>query len=331
MSVEDRLERLEKRVIAMESVVRALAAGQGVTVRRSDGPTGSGSAPEAGDAQPAPPPATVPPPALGPAPRASPPAPPQVRPSSLLPDFTEQWIGQRALLAIGVFALLMATGYLLKLSFDRGWIPPVARFAGGAVLGGIVGAVGWRLHPRYRTYGAALIGCGAGMIYLSVWAACRLYEVIPSTSGIVGLALVSVALAMIAYAIDVEALSLTAALGAFMAPVLLGSDQANANLLLLYLASMATGLGLVAARQRWRLTTFVVAASYFGVSIAGAADRANPPAVLLYGVIGGTAGLYLGLRERWWETRALTFTGGWVLLSAASARLEPHWPVVLAA
>lgn len=319
MNVEDRLERLEKRVMAMEGVVRALAAGQGETVRRAEGTTGSASAPEA------------PPPALGPAPRPSPPAPPSARPSALLPDFTEQWIGQRALLAIGVFALLMATGYLLKLSFDRGWIPPIARCAGGAVLGGIVGAIGWRLHPRYRTYGAALIGCGAGMIYLSVWAACRLYEVLPSTTGIVGLALVSVALAMIAYAIDVEALGLTAALGAFMAPVLLGSDRANANLLLLYLASMATGLGMVAARQRWRLTTFVVAASYFGVGIAGAADRANPWAVLLYGVIGGTVGLYLGLRERWWETRALTFTGGWVLLSAASARLEPHWPIVLAA
>ncbi|MBA2458395.1 MAG: hypothetical protein H0V43_05490, partial [Gemmatimonadales bacterium] len=93
MSVEERLERLEKRVIAMEGVVRALAAGRGETVRRSDGPTVGGPAPAA------------PPPALGPGARPSPPNPPPVRPSSRLPDFTEQWIGQRALLAIGVFAL----------------------------------------------------------------------------------------------------------------------------------------------------------------------------------------------------------------------------------
>ena len=59
--------------------------------------------------------------------------------------------------------------------------------------------------------------------------------------------------------------------------------------------------------------------------------QAVPWAVLLFGVIGGTAGLYLGLRERWWETRLLTFSGGWVLLAAASERLAPHWPVVLAA
>jgi len=257
------------------------------------------------------------------------PQPRRVVPASAV-SIDERWIGQRGLLAVGVVALLMATGYLLKLSFERGWIPPIMRCIGGALLGGIVGAIGWRLHERYRTYGAALVGCGAGIIYLSVWAACRLYEVIPPTTGIVGLALVSVALAVIAFAIDVEALGITAALGAFMAPVLLGRDEANANLLLLYLACMAAGLGLVAARRRWRLAMLVVAASYFGVAIAGARETAEPWGLLLYGVLGGAAGLYVGLSERWGETRFLAFTGGWALLAAASERMGPHWPVFAA-
>jgi uncharacterized membrane protein len=332
MSVDDRLDRLEQRVTVMEALLRNLVAGPAAVPPPSPVPPA-----------PAPIPVLDPMPASPPLPSAPlrpsappPPPPPPPRRAGVpprregLPEFTEQWIGQRALLAIGVFALLMALGYLLKLSFERGWIPPVARCVGGALAGAAVGAVGWRLHGRYRTYGAALIGCGAGMIYLSVWAACRLYEVIPSTTGVVGLALVSVALAMLALAINVEALGTAAALGAFMAPVLLGSDRANSNLLLLYLASMAAGLGLVAARQRWRLTALVVAASYFGVGTAGAAERAVPWAVLLYGVVGGTAGLYLGLRERWWETRLLTFSGGWMFLAAAAERLDPHWPIVLA-
>ncbi len=234
---------------------------------------------------------------------------------------SEQWIGQRVFLGIGVVALLMAAGYLLKLSFERGWISPVMRCAGGVLAGLGVGALGWRLESRYRTYGAALVGAGAGIIYLSLWAASRLYGVLPPTSGIVGLALVSVGLAMIAYAIDVEALGITAALGAFLAPVLLGQNQTNADLLLLYLASMATGLGLVAARQRWRVATLVIAASYFGVGTVGAAEHAYPWGVLLFGLIGGTAGLYLGLKERWWETRLLTFSGGWTLLFAAGERI----------
>ena len=194
------------------------------------------------------------------------------------------------LLAVGVIALILAAGYLLRLSFDRGWISPLMRCIGGALSGIAVGAIGWRLQPRYRTYGAALVGCGAAIIYLSVWAAARLYGVLPPTTGLVGLALVSVALAMIAYAINVEALGTTAALGAFFAPILLGRDQGNPELLLLYLASMAAGLGLVAARRRWRLTMFVVASSYFGVAYTGAADRG--PAV-------GTP----ALRRRRWDHR----------------------------
>src|SRR5918999_104519 len=204
------------------------------------------------------------------------------------------------------------------------------RCLGGAAAGFGVGAVGWYLHSRYRTYGAALIGCGAAIIYLSVWAAARLYGVLPPTTGILGLALVSVALAMIAFAIDVEALGTTAALGAFFAPLLLGRTYADADLLLVYLACMAAGLGFVAARRRWRLAMFVVALSFFGVAYAGAADRGDPWGVLLYGVLGGSAGIHVGLREGWAETRFLSFTGGWTFLVAASRQLEPDWAVLLA-
>jgi uncharacterized membrane protein len=228
-----------------------------------------------------------------------------------------------------VVALILAAGYLLRLSFDRGWISPLMRCIGGAISGFIVGAIGWRLHPRYRTYGAALIGCGAAIVYLSVWAAARLYDVLPPTTGIVGLALVSVALAMIAYAIDVEALGTTAALGAFFAPLLLGRNYADADLLLLYLACMAAGLGFVAARRQWRLAMFVVALSFFGVAYAGAADRGSPWGVLLYGVLGGSAGIHVGLREHWPETRFLSFAGGWAFVNAASHHIHSPWAVLL--
>ncbi len=342
MSTDDRLERLERRVEVLEKLLRAGALAGRLAEPAAPAPPAAGaeSAPPVmppADAAPvaalgAPPseasphsPIPAPPPtAAPPRPRPRPPRPP------VSSGIDERWIGQRGFLAVGVIALLMATGYLLKLSFERGWISPILRCAGGVALGFVVGGIGWRLHERYRTYGAALIGAGGGIIYLSVWAACQLYEVIPPTTGIVGLALVSVSVAVIAFAINVEALGTAAALGAFMAPVLLGRNEANANLLLLYLTSMAAGLGLVAARRGWRMTMLVVAASYFGVGTAGAADSAVPSALLVYGVLGGTAGLYVGLREQWWETRLLTFSGGWFLIAAANDRMTAHWPVLVA-
>ena len=313
MSEDDRIGRLEVRLAALEAVVAGLA--------------GKERAKPATSAEPQSPSLVASPPTRVAASRLAASPLPRIPASPLSP---EQWIGQRALLAIGVVALILAAGYLLRLSFDRGWISPIMRCIGGAAAGVVVGAIGWRLQPRYRTYGAALIGCGAAIIYLSVWAAARLYEVLPPTTGIVALAMVSVALAMIAYAIDVEALGTTAALGAFFAPVLLGRNYAQADLLLLYLASMAAGLGLVAARRRWRLTMFVVAVSFFGVAYGGAADRGTPWAVLLYGMLGGSAGIYVGLRESWWETRLLSFSGGWTFLAAVSHRLHHPWAILLA-
>jgi uncharacterized membrane protein len=318
VSPDDRLDRLEQRMAVLETLVRQLAAGAAGAAGAAPSPS-----PLSPRAEP-----SVPPAAERPSPR---PVPPPRRTTAGLSSLeSERWVGQRVFLAIGVVALLLAAGYLLKLSFDRNWISPAMRCFSGVVAGVAVGALGWRLEARYRTYGAALVGAGAGIIYLSIWAASKLYGVLPSASGIVGLALVSVALAMIAYAIDVEALGVTAALGAFFAPVLLGQDRNNADLLLLYLASMAAGLGLVAARRRWRLAAFVVAASYFGVGTVGAAEHAHPWGVLLFGLIGGTAGLYVGLRERWWETRLLTFSGGWTLLAAAGERIPQHWAVLAA-
>ncbi len=311
MSDAERLDQLERRMAQLEEQMRVLTGQRGSeAARQPSTPAQAAPPPRGPTAQPA----TAPPPRRPAAPLLS----------------SEQWIGQRVLLAVGVVALILAAGYLLRLSFDRGWISPVMRCIGGAGAGLIVGALGWRLHPRYRTYGAALVGCGAAIIYLSVWAAARLYGVVPPTTGILSLALVSVSLAMIAYAINVEALGATAAVGAFFAPLLLGRNNADADLLLLYLACMAAGLGFVAARRSWRLTMFVVALSFFGVAYAGAADRGSPWGVLLYGVLGGSAGIHVGLREHWWETRFLSFSGGWTFVAAASRQLDHPWAIFAA-
>ncbi len=335
MTVEDRLDRLEQRLAVLETLMRAR------------GPAVPGPA-VPGPAVPAPALATaaVPTPTLPaasaqmPRPAFAPAAAPEgaaeprpvASPSWSVPRFlgSEQWLGQRGLLAVGVLALILAAGYLLKLSFERGWISPAMRCAGGVLAGAAVGALGWRLLDRYRTYGASLIGCGAGIIYLAVWAAGKLYGLVPPATGITGLALLSLALAAIAYAIDVQALGAAAALGAFVAPVLLGERHANADVLLLYLGSMGVALGWVAARKRWRLAAGIIALSFFSLGWAGAAESPHPLGALGYTMLGGAGGIYLGLREGWWETRFLAFWGAWALLATVSNHLDPAWPTLVA-
>jgi hypothetical protein len=249
---------------------------------------------------------------------------------SSTPDLSEEWLGQRGLLAVGVLFVVLAAGYLLKLSFDRGWVSPLMRCVGGAVAGLALGALGWRLHARgTRRYGAALIGAGAAIVYLAVWAAGRLYQFLPPTPAVSGLALVSVALAAVAWTIEVEALASTAALGAFLAPIVIGREAGSVNLLLLYLGAMGAGLGTVAALRRWRMTAFVVALAYFVIATSGILWKAAPAGLYLYGSLGGAAGLLVALREGWIETGLLAFAGGWGVIGVANGTTTSHVPTLL--
>ena len=242
----------------------------------------------------------------------------------------EQWLGQRGLLAVGVIFVILSAGYLLKLSFDRGWVSPMVRCIGGAIAGLAVGALGWRLHGRgTRTYGAALIGCGAAIVYLAVWAAARLYQFLPPTPAIAALALVSLGLAAVALAIDIQALGAAAALGAFFAPLVIGQESGSVNLLLLYLGAMGVTLGYVSAKRHWRIATLVIALAYFGVASSGIVEQASATGLYLYGILGGAAGLFVGLREGWIETRILSFAGGWTILGVANNAATDHWPTLL--
>lgn len=338
MSTDDRLDRLEQRLAVLEGLVRQLVASRGAETPRTEGevPGTAYRVPRT-----APPPVETqsrPEPSPTPAARPSAPIEPKVPgtryavpgTSKSGPLLTEQWLGQRGLLAVGVVFVVLAAGYLLKLSFDRGWISPLTRCVGGAIAGAGVGALGWRLHGRgFRTYGAALVGCGAAVIYLAVWAAARLYQFLPPAPAITGLALVSLALAAVALMIDVEALLAAAALGAFLAPIVIGKEAGTVNFLLLYLGAMGAALGSVAVRRHWRLATFVVALAYFGIVGSGILEHAHPAGLYLYGILGGSAGLFAGLRERWFETRLLSFAGGWTVLGVADQATGAHWPTLL--
>ncbi len=334
---DDRLARVEARLAALEILVRQLVQSSSeFRVPRSDT---SQAVPDLAAAVSAlgqtPGTPEVPPlePSLarrgmGKAERGT--AVPRSHPIPRAPVISEEWLGTRGLLAVGVVFLVLGAGYLLKLSFDRGWISPLLRCVGGAGAGIGIGALGWTLHGRgYRTYGAALIGAGAAIIYLAVWAAARLYEFLPVTPAIAALALVSLALAAVAWAINTQALATAAALGAFFAPIVIGKEAGSVNLLLLYLGAMGASLGAVAWVRRWRATTFVVALAYFGIVATGVLSRASPAGLYLYAILGGCAGLYLGLRERWIETRFLAFWGGWGVLAVANHAADSHWATVV--
>lgn len=330
MSQDERLARLEQRLAALEVLVRQLLADRAAPPAvPPDVPSvlpAPASSPgwTAGSSHEAPGPAAAAPdlpPLPAPAAAERPPRPPII---------SEQWLGQRGLLAVGVVFIVLAAGYLLKLSFDRGWVSPLVRCLSGATAGAGVALLGWRLHQRgTRTYGGALIGAGAAILYLAVWAAGRLYQFLPPTPAVLALALVSLGLAAIAWTVDLEALGATAALGAFVAPLVIGQEAGSVDFLLLYLGAMGATLGTVAAARRWRIAMLVVALAYFGIATSGTLREAQPLGLYAYAILGGAGGLYVGLREQWIETRLLAFGGGWGVLGVADNAGGTPWLTLL--
>lgn len=256
------------------------------------------------------------------------------------PRDLESWLGQNALLVVGVLALVAAIGFTLKYAFDQGWVSPAARVGAGLVAAVLIAAYGERLVRRgLRRFGAGLQGAGAAIGYLSVWAAAGPFQFVPSGLGIVALSLVSGLVLLAALRSSEEFLAGMAATGAYLAPVLLGDAEATASVLLAYSVVVSAAVSTAALLRGWRLTFTVVILGYFLMgALAWDADAGWRS---IYITVGGGALLAAALWRNWtleallawllaWAS-ALVATplieglGAWVLVVAPAVLVWPVW------
>src|SRR5580698_4244307 len=94
----------------------------------------------------------------------------------------ESRIGSQWFNRIGILAVLIAAAWFLKLAIDNHWIGPLGRVLIGLVAG--AGLIAWSERFRTRGYAAfsySLKAVGGGVLYLSLWAAFSLYQLVGST------------------------------------------------------------------------------------------------------------------------------------------------------
>lgn len=101
-------------------------------------------------------------------------------------DKVKQWLlGGNVVARVGAVLIFFGVGFLLKYAAEIGWLPIELRLAGVALGGMALTGVGWRLSGRRRSYALILQGGGIGVIYLTVFAAFSLYELVPAGPGLV--------------------------------------------------------------------------------------------------------------------------------------------------
>ncbi|MEM8930408.1 MAG: DUF2339 domain-containing protein [Acidobacteriota bacterium] len=163
---------------------------------------------------------------------------------------------------IGAAALALAGAYLVKLSFDRGWIGPPVRVGLGFAFGGAMLALGEWLRRSSAYVAQGLSAAGIATLYVASYAAVELYDLVPIAIGFV----LMVAITAAAVGLSLRQGYVVAAVGlvgGFLTPSLLRDDAPSTALLFAYLLLLQVGLLVVVRRRHWHSLGLVTAAAGF--------------------------------------------------------------------
>jgi uncharacterized membrane protein len=158
---------------------------------------------------------------------------------------------------VGITVLFIGVSFLLKYAADSGWLSVEVRLAAAAAGGVVLWGLGWKLRRRRIEYALVLQGGGLGTLYLTVFAALRLYALIGEGTAFVLLALLAIAAAILAVVQNARSLMLASATGGFLAPLLASTGAGSHVALFGYYAVLDVGILAVAWFKAWRSLNLV--------------------------------------------------------------------------
>lgn len=217
----------------------------------------------AATAAPVPPKTTAPPSAPAPVPLAAPAtttdaaSPPIARPLARFDDAPaepaislEERLGARLPVWIGSIALTLAGAFLVKYSFDHGWITPTMRIALGLLFGvSLLGAGEW-MRSRVSLIGQGLTAAGIADMFAALLAGVHLYHLIPPLIGF-SLMAATAGAAVVLSLRQGPMIALIGLVGGFLTPALIGSEDPSPWGLFGYLFVLQTCLLVVTRRRAW--------------------------------------------------------------------------------
>ena len=272
----DDIDSLREEVLALRRRVERLESGQPAAkapaddlraaVARVADAAPAATAPARAASAPAPaaaPPARVVVPEKPPAPAlsakgeiltpAAAPSAPVLESAPLEPNRVWAWLtGGNAMVRVGVIVLFFGVAFLMKYAAEHVHVPIEVRLTGVA-LGAIVMLIlGWRLRERAGGYGLVLQGGGVGVLYLVVFGAFRIWNLVPGEIAFALLVAIAFASATLAVAQDSRALAIAGVSGGFLAPVLASTGQGSHVMLFSFYLVLNLGVLAVAWHKAWR-------------------------------------------------------------------------------
>ena len=208
-----------------------------------------------------------------------PPQPTAPDPATLLIARIKAWFTEGNVpVKVGVIVLFLGVGALLKYAADAGWLrmPVEFRLAGiaAAALGALLFA--WRKRESHRAFALSLQGGAIGVLILTIFAAFRLYALLPAALAFVLLVIVVAAAGVLAVLQDALALAVLAIVGGFLAPILVSTGSGNHVALFGYYAVLNALVFVIAWIRPWRALNLLGFAFTFGVGTAWGVLKYQP-------------------------------------------------------
>lgn len=160
---------------------------------------------------------------------------------------------------VGVLVSFIGVSFLLKYAIDRNLfnMPIEVRLLGVAAAGLVMTFIGWRLREKRRGYALSLQGGGTGILFLTVYAAMRIWQLLPETAAFILLVIVAAAVAVLAVVQNARTLALFGVVGGFLAPVLASTGHGSHVVLFSYYLVINLAVLAVAWFRAWRILNIV--------------------------------------------------------------------------
>jgi uncharacterized membrane protein len=170
----------------------------------------------------------------------------------------ESRIGSQWFNRVGILAVLIGMAWFLKFAIDNHWIGPLGRVLIGLIVG--AGLVAW--SERFRNHGYAVFSyslkaIGSGVLYLSLWAAFSLYQLVPASVAFAAMVIVTAFNGFMAWVQDAELLALYAIVGGVSTPLLLSTGENHEATLFTYLLVIDIAVLILLALRPWSRLLFM--------------------------------------------------------------------------
>jgi uncharacterized membrane protein len=188
----------------------------------------------------------------------------------------EYFTGGNLVVRVGIIVLFFGVGFLLKYVAQHAHLSIGTRLAGVSLGAMVLFVVGWRLRERRRGFSLALQGGAVGILYLTLFAALKFYQLLPAGITFAMMAGLGVALCLLAIRQDSLALSMLGAIGGFLAPVLASTGDGSHVVLFSYYALLNLFIVVQAWFKAWRPLNLLAFVFTFGVGAVWGVMRYEP-------------------------------------------------------